>query len=67
MQMASEKWRFQFCGTARKYALCVVRHPPPNTTHQIPPEEKVKAVNLMGEDDSELPHRKQVQEENEAS
>ncbi|CAN0191772.1 unnamed protein product [Ascophyllum nodosum] len=28
--------------------------------NKIPPEEKVKAVNLMGEDDSELPHRKQV-------
>lgn len=29
-------------------------------TLQISPEEKVKAVNLMGDDESELPHRKQV-------
>ncbi|CAN0323691.1 unnamed protein product, partial [Hapterophycus canaliculatus] len=28
--------------------------------NKISPEEKVKAVNLMGDEDSELPHRKQV-------
>eukprot|EP00903_Cladosiphon_okamuranus_P021671 g19924.t1 len=28
--------------------------------NKISPEEKVKAVNLMGDDESELPHRKQV-------
>ncbi|CAN0071149.1 unnamed protein product, partial [Sphacelaria rigidula] len=31
--------------------------------NKIPPEEKVKSVNLMGDEDSDLPHRKQVFEE----
>lgn len=49
--------------TPKPLKACLMIDP---TTHllfarfQISPEEKVKAVNLMGDEDSELPHRQKV-------